>query len=138
MGMTVLIAYQNALRTVLTADTTLMGLVSGIFDYYPTGQALPYIAFGESSETSTDPVGASTGSRMSDVVMTIEVVTNAPGSQQSLNILDRIEVVLDTNLTLTRGVAAGRPDFTINKAVQDQATGLWKFPVEVHQLITNI
>lgn len=136
--MTVLIAYQDALRDVLTGDSTLMSMVSGVFDYYPASQTLPYIAFAESSETAMDSIGATTGSRTSDVTMAIEVVNDAPGQQESLDILDRMEVVLDTSLTLSRGTAVGRPDFTIKKAIHDEAAGLWKVPMEVHQLITNI
>jgi hypothetical protein len=136
--MTVLIAYQNALRSALIADTTLMSMVSGVFDYYPAGQALPYIAFAESSEAPNDAIGAATGSRTSDVTMTLEVVNDAPGRQTTLNVLDRIDVVLDTNLTLSRGTAVGRPEFTINKGIQDETIGRWKAPIEVRQLITNI
>lgn len=136
--MTVLIAYQNALKTALQADSTLVSQISGIFDYFPANQALPYVAFGESSETPNDPVGAVTGNRMSEVTMTIDVVNSAPGSQAALTIVDRIEAALDVNLSLARGTAVGRPELKIIAATQDQATGLWKIPVEVRQLVTSI
>ena len=136
--MTVLIPYQNALKNALMADSTLMSLISGIYDYFPAGGTLPYIAFGEATETPNDPVGTVSGNRMSDVTMTIYVVNDAPGRQTSLAILDEIETALDVNLTLTRGTAVGRPDMKITKATQDVAMGVWKIPLEVHQLITNV
>lgn len=136
--MTVLIPYQNALRTALQADSTLMSMISGIFDYFPTGATLPYIAFGEATETPNDPIGTVTGNRMSDVTMTIYVVNDAPGRQTSLAILDEIEIALDMDLTLSRGTVVERPEMKITKATEDVVTGVWKIPLEVHQLITNV
>ncbi|HEY3273470.1 MAG TPA: DUF3168 domain-containing protein [Methanocella sp.] len=136
--MTVLIAYQKALKNALAADSALMSMITGVFDYFPDDKALPYIVFGESSETPNDPIGAGTGTRMSDVTMTIEVLSDAPGRLESLTILNEMETALDVNLTLDRGIAVGRPEIRIMKATPEETTGIWKIPVEVHQLITNI
>jgi|AGTN01.2.fsa_nt_gi hypothetical protein len=136
--MTVLIAYQKALKSAMAANAPLMSMITGIYDYFPDDAALPYVVFGESSETPNDPIGAAAGTRMSDVTMTIEVLSDAPGRLESLTILDAVETALDVSLTLDKGVAVGRPDIRIMKASPDETTGIWKIPVEVHQLISNI
>lgn len=45
---------QEAIYAILAADTQLMSVISGVFDYVPDGQAFPYVVVGEGTANDWD------------------------------------------------------------------------------------
>ena len=94
---------QKAIYAKLTGDTTLMALITGIFDMgnVPENQVFPYITLGNTTETD-DSVLARIGY---DDTLTLHIwtsnITGPKGSQQSNTILSNLNRLLNhQSLTL--------------------------------------
>lgn len=82
---------QTALYETLTADATLAGMVTGVFDYVPEGTAYPYVHVGEATEI---PDNTHSGFGRQTVV-TLHVWSQHRGFSEALTIAARIIQVLD-------------------------------------------
>ena len=82
---------QEAVYDVLTGDTTLMGLIVGVFDEVPEGTRYPYVTIGEALEqpaNSHDRFGRET-------VLTLHVWTDTRGFSKGTAITSRLVSLLD-------------------------------------------
>jgi hypothetical protein len=82
---------QQAVYDLLTGDTTLTGLVVGVFDEVPEGTAYPYVTLGEAIEQpdgAHDRFGRQT-------VLTLHVWTNTRGFTDGEAIASRLISLLD-------------------------------------------
>lgn len=82
---------QEAVYELLTGDTTLMGLVSGIYDEVPEGAAYPWVAIGEALEQPDDRLdgfGRQT-------VLTLHVWSKHRGFSEATTIASRLMQLLD-------------------------------------------
>jgi hypothetical protein len=88
---------QKALYEALANDSTLMGMVSGIFDRMPQGQSYPYVTLDESLGSD-----ASTKTSVSmEYALQIQVWSREGGRRQNVEIMENIHRILhDANLTL--------------------------------------
>lgn len=82
---------QQAIYSVLTGDPTLMGLITGVFDFVPEDVAYPYVALGE---VITTPDNRHRGFGR-QVVETLHIWTKERGFAGALAIEDRITQLLD-------------------------------------------
>jgi hypothetical protein len=82
---------QDAVLTTLKADTTLMGLVRGVFDWVEEGQDYPYIRIGEAIETPDN----THDSHGSNLVITLHVWSKYRGYAQALTIASRVRALLE-------------------------------------------
>ena len=89
---------QQAVYGALTGDSTLMTLITGVFDRPPQGTAFPYITIGESNGSdwsSKTTVGM-------EHILPIYVWSREGGRKQSAQIMERIHTILhQANLTVT-------------------------------------
>lgn len=96
--MSVVFETQKSLYAKLTADSTLMGLVSGIFDYVQEGTEFPYVAIGDISGRDESALGQ----KRYELDVNIEVYTQGLGNKQGLEIVSRLQTLLDNQaLTIT-------------------------------------
>jgi len=79
-------ALQKAIYDKLTASTSLMALVSGVFDHVPPKQAMPYIMIGDDTAIDWD-TDNSTGF---EATCTIHVWSDYRGMAQAKNIMGKI------------------------------------------------
>jgi len=87
---------QQSLYALLNGDSTLSGIVSGVYDNPPEQQEYPYIVI--DTLTSRDWSTRSTLGFNTTIPLT---VYSQSGTQQVLDILDRIyELVVEGNITL--------------------------------------
>lgn len=82
---------QRALYGVLTGDATLMGLITGVWDYVAEKDAFPYIVLGEATEIPDNAHGVF--GRQTTV--TLHVWTRHRGHSEGLAIGDRVTALLD-------------------------------------------
>jgi hypothetical protein len=75
---------QAALFQRLSSDTSVMALVTGVFDYVPEGIAFPYIRIGEPTVT---PFGTKT-TQGEEVAVVIHVWSQYRGKAEAYNILN--------------------------------------------------
>lgn len=90
---TSLLELETAIQTKLLADSTLMAIVTGIFDEgaVPTNQAYPYIVLGDDTEA---PMNAF-GTRGYDATLTLHIWDNLPGFKRCKQILANMNRILD-------------------------------------------
>lgn len=81
----------QALYTVLTNDTTLMALISGVYDRVPEDAAFPYLTLGEVSTRDHSGVA----STVLEHTLTLEVWSRYRGGKQALDIMNRLHTLLD-------------------------------------------
>jgi hypothetical protein len=87
----------QTIMTTLSADATLMALVTGVFDSVPLDQLMPYIEIGEGTENKFNTFD-STGK---DLTMTINVWSGYAGFKEGDTIMNRIIGLLDyQNITI--------------------------------------
>jgi hypothetical protein len=89
---------QKAIYSTLSSDTTLMNMISGVYDQVPEFTAFPYISIGESfsSDWSTK------STKGSQITITLHIFSKQGGKKQALEILERIHTLLhEGSLTLT-------------------------------------
>ncbi|WP_432193903.1 DUF3168 domain-containing protein [Streptomyces sp. bgisy027] len=82
---------QDAVLALLTADTELMDLIKGVFDWVEEKQPYPYVVLGESVETpdnSHDSHGSST-------VITLHVWSQYLGYHEARTIANRLRALLE-------------------------------------------
>lgn len=89
--MTTLFEAQRTIYTTLRNDTTLLGLVTGVFDAVPQGTAYPFVAIGELTEVDF----ATFDREGSENTMTIHIWSAYDGNAEILRILDRVNELLD-------------------------------------------
>lgn len=95
---------QAALYTKLTGDTTLMALISGVYDRVPEGATFPYVSIGEidSQDDSTFSLDAQS------VTMTIHTWSRQRGKKQTQQIMARIHDLLHRgSMAISGGYFAG-------------------------------
>lgn len=90
MSGTALLQVQDAVTTRLSSDTTLMGMVTGIFDHVPANQAFPYVVLGEKTEGDFDTFTRGGAS----ATLILEIRSQAQGTTELLTIYNRIKEVL--------------------------------------------
>lgn len=84
-------AIQRALHQTLTAHAPLMAAVTGIFDYVPGGQPLPYVTVGEAVETD----GGAACFPARDHRISIHVWSGHAGMAEAKHILGLIDEALE-------------------------------------------
>ncbi|WP_086809809.1 DUF3168 domain-containing protein [Streptomyces reticuliscabiei] len=82
---------RDAVSAALSADSTLMSLVTGVLDWVPEDQPYPYIHLGESFETPADAHDR----YGSEVLQTLHIWSRYEGFAQGLTIATRIRQALD-------------------------------------------
>lgn len=84
---------QTAIYTKLKGDSTLSGLIQGVFDEgaIPENQAFPYIAIGDGTEIPDNTFGR----RSYDVTMMLHIWSEAIGFKEAYGILARINFLID-------------------------------------------
>lgn len=87
----VVLPLQDAVLSVLTADTQLTGLVQGVFDGVEEGQPYPYIEIGESIETPDN----THDSHGSNTVITLHVWSKYRGYAEAVTIATRLRALLE-------------------------------------------
>jgi len=84
--------------TKLTGDATLMGMITGVFDFTPEKQSFPYITFWDILETplnTFDKVGK-------NVLIRLKIWTEYEGFKEAATIKSRLDTLLDNGtITLT-------------------------------------
>ena len=91
---------QQALYATLTGDSTLMAMITGVFDYVPDTTSFPYVMFGGVSAENADALGR----RQMRLKMEIAVYSRSGGKKQAMEILERLHVLLHNTVpTLTGG-----------------------------------
>jgi hypothetical protein len=91
-------AIQDAVYDVLTADVTLMTLVSGIYDAVPENAEFPYVVIGEALELPDDRLDG----YGRETVLTLHVWSRHRGFSEATEILARLVTLLDhQSLTIT-------------------------------------
>lgn len=102
---------QQAVYNALTGDTTLMGLVSGVYDRVQQNTAYPYVTLGEAEQRVFDTATT----QGSEIETTLHVWSREGGRKQALTILERLHTLLHNgSLTISghalvtmRGQTAG-------------------------------
>lgn len=87
-----LLALQTAIRAVLLGDGDLAALVSGVYDHVPEGAEFPYVVLGRDITSSPDNTHATLGRR---TIVPVHVWSTYAGSAEVVEILDRIQTLLD-------------------------------------------
>lgn len=82
---------QAAVYSKLTADTALMGLVTGVLDYVPEAQVAPYVTIGAITEVPSD----SHSQRGLTSNLSLHVWSRYRGYKQAADILAALDALLD-------------------------------------------
>lgn len=96
--MSALLSIQQAIYQILTADTTLMTKITGVFDQAPQDQAFPYVTIGEATSSPFR-----TMSRFGEeITITLHIWSQYHGFKESNEILAELNRLLaDQDLTVT-------------------------------------
>lgn len=91
--------FQLSLYGKLTADSTLMALITGVYDYVPQNQAFPFITIGDVAwnDRSSHTTDGYTGD------FTIHVWTEAHGRKTNYAIQKRIDELINTGTITISG-----------------------------------
>jgi len=89
--MTAVYEVQKAMKTLLTADSTLSAIIVGVYDSVPTNSDFPYLVFSDSTNTANNLFGHN----VRDLTMTIHIFSRYEGFKEAYQIQDRLEAVLD-------------------------------------------
>jgi hypothetical protein len=93
---------QEALVTVLVADTTLMDLVDDVVNDVVDGQAYPYVQVSHAHEKPWHTFGGRTTGIGWQVIVRLHIYSRYEGDDQALRILERMVTVLNfATLTVT-------------------------------------
>lgn len=82
---------QSAVYARLKGDTTLMGLIRGVYDYVPEDAAYPFVVIGEAIETPDNRHGG----YGRETVITLHAWSRYQGYAQVLRIGARVTALLD-------------------------------------------
>ena len=89
---------QQAIYGVLTADATLMALISGVYDFVPAGAEYPYIAIGDAKGQDASSLG-SPGMKYGII---LNVYSQQGGRKEAAAIIDRAYTLLNgANLSVS-------------------------------------
>ncbi len=83
-------SFQTAVFTLLTADSTLSGLVTGIYDHVPDSALYPFIAIGEShvrDHSNVEKAGT-------EQQITLRIFSREAGRKQAAIIMERIVTLM--------------------------------------------
>ena len=87
---------QVAVQTKLTGDSTLMGIITGVFDIAPEGQPFPYITYGQ----HVDGVGPTFGGKMNNEgLFLLDILSQAGNDDECYQILAEVRRLLQTTPT---------------------------------------
>ena len=90
--------FQKAVYAQLTGDSTLMAMVTGVYDYVQEETAYPYITIGNITGSEWTTL-ATSGVQ---VALTVEVFTRDRGRKTAADIIQRVhELLHDANLAVT-------------------------------------
>ena len=81
---------QQAIYQTLTADSTLMALITGVFDRPPQGTAFPYVTIGESSGSDWSSK-TTTGMEHNFI---LHIWSREGGRKQTAQIMERLHTLL--------------------------------------------
>lgn len=95
-------AIQQALHGILSSDTELAGMVTGIFDFVPAKTDYPYVTLGDSRATDQ----STQNQRFTQLSLTLQIYSRARGRKEADQIMQRIHTLLD-------GAALVAEDFQI-------------------------
>lgn len=136
-------AFTDGVRTVLKADTTLLGLVSGVFDQLPETErtTYPYVVLGRRSRTGDTGAMGVAGSR---VALQVDVWSDAKGPHQTHTILSRIARLLErqavtvTSYTLIQGSVTCEFEDVFDEPDEDKPGstlyhGVQRWAAEIHE-----
>mgnify|MGYP001576911343 CR=1 FL=1 len=87
-------AVQTAVYARLTADATLMALISGVFDFVPDGTAFNYVTIGDATERRFDTLGL----RGRDETLTLHIWGRDSATVSGFKPLQAIHSRIDTLL----------------------------------------
>jgi len=91
-------ALQQSIYQTLMGDTTLMGMLTGVFDRPPQGTAYPYITLGESTITDWS---SKTTNGTQQIVM-LHIWSREGGRTETATVMNRVYQLLhQANLTVT-------------------------------------
>jgi hypothetical protein len=86
---------QVAIQTRLLGDTTLMGMITGVFDEAPEGQAAPYITYGQ----HTDAPFETFGKVNSEALMLLDIWSTRDSDDECYQILAEVRRLVETRPT---------------------------------------
>lgn len=81
---------QKAVYDVLTADATLMALITGLYDHVPQDTPYPYIFFGD---VRVDDISNLSTQQM-DIRLPFYIMSRQAGRAQTATIMDRVHFLL--------------------------------------------
>ena len=119
-----LLELQIAVQAKLTGDTTLMGMITGVFDIATEGQATPYITYGQ----HVDSAWPTFGKVNSDALFLLDIFSQKGSDDECYQILAEVVRLLQTrpgNAPLTL------PDY-------GQATMNYEWSTILHETEYNI
>jgi len=87
---------QVAVQTKLTGDTTLMGIITGVFDIAPEGQSFPYITYGQHVD-GVDPTFS--GKMNNEGMFLLDLFSQAGSDDECYQILAEVRRLLQTTPT---------------------------------------
>lgn len=125
-------ALQTAIHTVLSADATLSGLVTGIYDDTPQDNAFPYVTIGEDVHIAWD-TDTSLGS---DASVTIHTWSRYEGRSQTKQIQGAIYDVLHRSTLAVTGYATVGVDWQQSESFVD-ADGETRHGVQTFRVILD-
>lgn len=102
------LAVQQALVVHLTADATLMGLVSGVYDAVPQGAAYPYVVMDEQHTRSWN----TTTTQGAELTFALHVFSREAGRKAVLTILERLYALLQETALSVSGQSFTHVRFT--------------------------
>lgn len=89
---------QKAIYAALTGDSTLMGMVTGVFDHVPAEQAHPYVVIGEDTAREWGAKGLDG----QEHTLALHVWSRERGRKEIKEVMGEVYRILhDANLTLT-------------------------------------
>lgn len=118
--MTALLDVQTALYQRLHGDATLLALATGgVYDEVPQSTPYPYIVIGEATEVPDDTLTE----RGKDTTVTIHVWSKAPGNKQTLQIIERLDELLDNQSLTVNGWNAWRVQNEFVEVLRENTDG---------------
>ncbi len=87
---------QKAIFQRLSSDSTLSGMVTGVFDQVPENQPYPYVVIGEPNELPFD----TKNTFGEEISLVIHVWSKYPGKKEAYNILGACQQALAKKLTV--------------------------------------
>lgn len=134
-----IVAYQKAVGDKLAGNEDLSAIVTGITDQFGSGLKLPYIVFGPVEPLyDFEMMDDTNGTSVCELRITLWLYDDAPSKLRTLHALQHVEEAMDSVLTLDYGVCVSKPQIIVKRSEADEVLQLWRTPVELRQIITNI